>query len=332
MDGWQSGRLRPADTRIGAVRLFVGSNPTPSHVIPRKRGDMATVRNRKSARNNDAQLRLVAPVPATKEAASMPKEPKAKAHPLSSNGRQPKIVQVFPVQRFTVKYTLHRNKRPVRQETFETKPTAVYIRKAIAQYRAECAELHDSELPEVMAYYTDCGDVMYCPADQAGYSISSEPLKFFPIMNKLPKSEAQHLIISHQISIGHALNKKLKAKLHDDGLPRKRPCLNCEKVFEIGHWMPGYTGADYGQRCCSITCYAQAHAKGVDWLSMPGATREPKPPAAKKKPAKPRDQDDELPSEKRCPSCGHVGPTDIDFGYRVMRGKRKPQSYCKRCR
>ena len=34
----------------------------------------------------------------------------------------------------------------------------------------------------------------------------------------------------------------------------------------------------------------------------------------------------------RCPRCGHVGPTEQDFGTRVIRGERRPQSWCRACR
>lgn len=35
----------------------------------------------------------------------------------------------------------------------------------------------------------------------------------------------------------------------------------------------------------------------------------------------------------KCPRCGHVGPTEQDFGIRVMSGgKRRPQSWCRSCR
>ncbi len=34
----------------------------------------------------------------------------------------------------------------------------------------------------------------------------------------------------------------------------------------------------------------------------------------------------------RCPRCGHVGPTESDFGYRIMRSGRRPQSWCRGCR
>jgi hypothetical protein len=35
----------------------------------------------------------------------------------------------------------------------------------------------------------------------------------------------------------------------------------------------------------------------------------------------------------RCPRCGHVGPTEQDFGTRIMAGgKRRPQSWCRDCR
>lgn len=34
----------------------------------------------------------------------------------------------------------------------------------------------------------------------------------------------------------------------------------------------------------------------------------------------------------RCPRCGHVGPTERDFGTRLIRGERRPQSWCRNCR
>ncbi|WP_224362815.1 hypothetical protein [Hyalangium versicolor] len=34
----------------------------------------------------------------------------------------------------------------------------------------------------------------------------------------------------------------------------------------------------------------------------------------------------------RCPRCDHVGPTAKDFGFRVIRGERRPQSWCRGCR
>ncbi len=34
----------------------------------------------------------------------------------------------------------------------------------------------------------------------------------------------------------------------------------------------------------------------------------------------------------KCPRCGHVGPTQQDFGIRVIRGERRPQSWCRNCR
>ncbi|WP_224244968.1 hypothetical protein [Hyalangium gracile] len=37
-------------------------------------------------------------------------------------------------------------------------------------------------------------------------------------------------------------------------------------------------------------------------------------------------------SLSRCPRCDHVGPTSKDFGYRVIRGERRPQSWCRGCR
>jgi hypothetical protein len=37
-------------------------------------------------------------------------------------------------------------------------------------------------------------------------------------------------------------------------------------------------------------------------------------------------------SMSRCPKCDHQGPTSTDFGYRVIRGERRPQSWCRGCR
>jgi hypothetical protein len=37
-------------------------------------------------------------------------------------------------------------------------------------------------------------------------------------------------------------------------------------------------------------------------------------------------------SMTRCPKCDHVGPTARDFGYRIIRGERRPQSWCRGCR
>jgi hypothetical protein len=37
-------------------------------------------------------------------------------------------------------------------------------------------------------------------------------------------------------------------------------------------------------------------------------------------------------SLSRCPRCGHMGPTLRDFGTRVIRGERRPQSWCRGCR
>ncbi|HYO69336.1 MAG TPA: hypothetical protein VEU33_24980 [Archangium sp.] len=34
----------------------------------------------------------------------------------------------------------------------------------------------------------------------------------------------------------------------------------------------------------------------------------------------------------RCPRCGHIGPTEQDFGTRIIRGERRPQSWCRNCR
>ncbi|WP_342377161.1 hypothetical protein NVS55_37855 [Myxococcus stipitatus] len=37
-------------------------------------------------------------------------------------------------------------------------------------------------------------------------------------------------------------------------------------------------------------------------------------------------------SLSRCPRCNHVGLTEADFGYRIMKGERRPQSWCRGCR
>jgi hypothetical protein len=37
-------------------------------------------------------------------------------------------------------------------------------------------------------------------------------------------------------------------------------------------------------------------------------------------------------SMTRCPRCNHEGPTAQDFGYRIIRGERRPQSWCRGCR
>ncbi len=34
----------------------------------------------------------------------------------------------------------------------------------------------------------------------------------------------------------------------------------------------------------------------------------------------------------RCPRCGHIGPTEQDFGIRLMKGGPRPQSWCRSCR
>lgn len=111
---------------------------------------------------------------------------------------------------------------------------------------------------------------MVCPADKPGHDISNGGTEFFRLLDRLPKDAAEHLVRSHEITIGHALNKKHKAKLHDDGLPRKRPCLACGKSFDVGTW-------SYGKVCCSNKCYRDADARGLDWTSTPAA---PKPAPA----------------------------------------------------
>lgn len=40
----------------------------------------------------------------------------------------------------------------------------------------------------------------------------------------------------------------------------------------------------------------------------------------------------EFPRMAICPRCGHRGPTDQDFGTRVIRGQRRAQSWCRGCR
>lgn len=34
----------------------------------------------------------------------------------------------------------------------------------------------------------------------------------------------------------------------------------------------------------------------------------------------------------RCPRCGWQGPVLLDFGLRPLRGRMRPQSWCRRCR
>jgi hypothetical protein len=40
----------------------------------------------------------------------------------------------------------------------------------------------------------------------------------------------------------------------------------------------------------------------------------------------------DLPSRARCPRCQRLGDTVRDFGIRVIRGRRLPQSWCRSCR
>jgi hypothetical protein len=35
---------------------------------------------------------------------------------------------------------------------------------------------------------------------------------------------------------------------------------------------------------------------------------------------------------KSCPKCGISGDIDVEFGWRLMEGKIKPQSWCRSCR
>lgn len=37
-------------------------------------------------------------------------------------------------------------------------------------------------------------------------------------------------------------------------------------------------------------------------------------------------------TESKCPRCLHVGPTEVDFGYRWMNCKKRAQSHCRLCR
>jgi hypothetical protein len=34
----------------------------------------------------------------------------------------------------------------------------------------------------------------------------------------------------------------------------------------------------------------------------------------------------------RCPNCGRSGHIETDFGMRLLRGRRRPQSWCRKCR
>lgn len=40
----------------------------------------------------------------------------------------------------------------------------------------------------------------------------------------------------------------------------------------------------------------------------------------------------DLPARTRCPRCQRLGDTLRDFGIRVIRGRRLPQSWCRTCR
>lgn len=40
----------------------------------------------------------------------------------------------------------------------------------------------------------------------------------------------------------------------------------------------------------------------------------------------------EMPQRKRCPRCKRLGLTGEDFGTRVIRGQKRPQSWCRACR
>jgi hypothetical protein len=39
-----------------------------------------------------------------------------------------------------------------------------------------------------------------------------------------------------------------------------------------------------------------------------------------------------LPARRRCPRCRRLGDTLRDFGIRLVRGRRLPQSWCRTCR
>jgi hypothetical protein len=36
--------------------------------------------------------------------------------------------------------------------------------------------------------------------------------------------------------------------------------------------------------------------------------------------------------QRTCPKCEHEGPVDPDFGIVIVRGKERPQSWCRDCR
>lgn len=45
-----------------------------------------------------------------------------------------------------------------------------------------------------------------------------------------------------------------------------------------------------------------------------------------------RPSPDSTVATRECPRCGHVGPLEQDFGCRVLKDGRRPQSWCRKCR
>lgn len=179
-----------------------------------------------------------------------------------------------PQPRFRVEYRDYDDDgKPITLKKFgmNTKPSQAFLKKDAKKFDAHCALVWDSEIPEVLFdHIFSCDEVMVCPADKPGHAISNKPLEYFSIMHKLPRSEASHLVVSHEIDLGHKLRDKNKSPLHDDGLPKNLVCLGCRKKFNRSVFKKesGFNTWDYqyGRVCCSVACYAKAQADGVDWV------------------------------------------------------------------
>ena len=301
-------------------------------------------------------------------------EPAPKANPRANRIIKPSMCKA----RFLVQYYVYTGGGPssfkcIKEEHTDKKPSQAEMKRQGKKLNAYSVQVFDCYLPELLYYYMlECDDMlMVCPADEPGCSITNEPLRYFHLLDKLPKSYLRHMIISHQITVGHALNKKHKAKLHDDGLPKRRDCVACGKKFRQGEWTDfqfEYDGGDYGQICCSVKCYMDAEAAKHDW---PGYVRDNDGKAynknglamllkkqAKEKMNKPAQSVNKSPKQmnksadsvnapgpdvndltKTCPDCGVEGSIDELFGYRKSPSKKSPtgfklipQSYCHKCR
>lgn len=155
----------------------------------------------------------------------------------------------------------------IKTEYFDKKLSQKDIKAAIKKLDCYCAHLYDKSIPEVMWYHTDSCETMLCPSESPGSGLGGP--KYFHLYNKLSKSEMNHLIVGHEIDLGHALNKKLKLKIHDDGLSKTMHCIACATKFnrtEAQFSQAGYSNGVYGKVCCSAACYADAHARKIDWV------------------------------------------------------------------